>query len=83
MAPRGPNGEHRPADVVGCAVHVAKEDSHLLLANRHRPRGDGLAAGRLHLPRGGPDLGVFQPGGLPQGNSQGKFVRLSLVNPNH
>ena len=22
--PRGPNGERRPADVVGCAVHVMK-----------------------------------------------------------
>ena len=22
--PRGPNGERRPADVIGCAVHVAR-----------------------------------------------------------
>lgn len=22
--PKGPEGQHRPADVVGCAIHVAK-----------------------------------------------------------
>lgn len=46
---RGPNGEKRPADVVGCAVAVARiatgeaEDTHLKQPARHN---SGVAGGK-------------------------------------
>ena len=44
--PRGPNGERRPADVIGCAVMVAKIATGEIVELRKKPSGkvrSGLA----------------------------------------
>ena len=49
--PKGPNGETRPADVVGCAVHVAKiaigeiEDDRSDRPRQPKKANGGLAGG--------------------------------------
>jgi hypothetical protein len=35
--PKGPNGQKRPADVIGCAVHVAKIATGELVEDDERP----------------------------------------------
>ena len=37
--PKGPNGERRPADVIGCAVRVAKIATGEVVELPHRPSG--------------------------------------------
>jgi len=43
--PRGPRGEKRPADVVGCAVHVAKIATGEIEDTVERPRQPNKAKG--------------------------------------
>lgn len=49
---KGPRGEKRPADVIGCAVHVARiatgdiQDDRLLVAGRRR---SGLAGAKARV----------------------------------
>ena len=54
--PRGPNGERRPADVVGCAVHVMKiatgEIEEDLPSNRRK---GGLKGGKARADALAPD----------------------------
>ena len=60
--PRGPNGEKRPADVVGCAVTVAKiatgEIEEDLPAHRDIKVNGGQGQGRQHDPGGALGVGA-------------------------
>ena len=49
--PRGPNGERRPADVVGCAVRVAKTATGEVKEDLGKMPVAGGRAARLALPR--------------------------------
>lgn len=47
--PKGPRGEHRPADLVGCAVMVGRLATGEIAEDTHAPSGkvrSGLAGGK-------------------------------------
>lgn len=45
--PRGPQGQRRPADVVGCAVHVARIATGEIEDTREKPRSKQPAKVRI------------------------------------
>ena len=70
--PRGPNGEKRPRDTVGCAVHVMKiatgEIEEDLPANRESKTKGGKARAAIMTPEERSELGrkPRERGGIPQ-----------------
>lgn len=51
---KGPRGENRPADVIGCAVHVARVATGEIIEETRLPSGkvrSGLAGGKARAER--------------------------------